>query len=386
MSVILPSRLSWALSDRPSRSKGMWFGILGAFVAGIAVAGVAGSMPKVEAEASIKPEKAPVAVKVTPPKMAAPEPQVAAVSNTPKIGSKPERNEAIAKAVAEASPAPTVAASEEVKANEKPDQAVRVIGADRITPPPGATEGPPVNNPPPATVEKPASVTPALETAEGRSEPAASPTTPAFIANSHEFATAEPVPMPRDKPASLVAQGRIEAPEPAINAGASRPGNEDTGVAAGSEIPPSATNTAQALIEGPVPMPRVKPAIQEALVETAMRPEAVERSAGRTAKLDDEDVRSVRAERRTYDRRPASIDSRSEMRRIERAEARAAQARARETQQRNEDEGFELVHSYRGRDGRRVSVYRRMEPRIATYRARPLFGRPAFLLPPRGFW
>ena len=39
MSVILPSRLSWALSDRPARSKGMWFGIVGAFVAGIAVAG-----------------------------------------------------------------------------------------------------------------------------------------------------------------------------------------------------------------------------------------------------------------------------------------------------------------------------------------------------------
>jgi hypothetical protein len=95
--------------------------------------------------------------------------------------------------------------------------------------------------------------------------------------------------------------------------------------------------------------------------------------------------------RRDYDRRPTDSDraaelSRREMRRVDRAEERAAAARSRELQRRNEAEGFELVRSYRGPDGRRVSVYRRMEPRVAAYGLRPLFGRPAYLMPERGYW
>ena len=81
---------------------------------------------------------------------------------------------------------------------------------------------------------------------------------------------------------------------------------------------------------------------------------------------------------------------RRETRRSERAAEMAAERtandRAREVRRRNEDEGFELVRSYRGQDGRRISVYQRMERRAVAYQqARPLFGRPAFVMP-REFW
>jgi hypothetical protein len=411
MSAILPNRLSWALHDRPTRSKGLWLGIAGAFVSGIVVASVAGNMPKVEQEVPTPPftaEKAPVVAKVEAQKTA-PKP------STPVATPSAEQKVAEAPATAPVLP-PKPAAAAPAAPPATPEKSVRVIGADRITPPPGAAEATNVAVPAakpetpiaPATPAKPAP-------AEFASAPPPKPIETAPVLAADE---AEEVPFPRNKPASLIALAEAEARKPMrIPAGIPQ---ADIPVAEPKPSPPEQSVVAQVarpspmvlegrpspppepmpaapvttgsvpertmerteLALGPVPMPREKPA--SALVAPV---DDSERGAPVQSNVSERRARQAERARVAEMRRAAAEEAREarrEARLSQRAEARRSAERMREIRRRNEAEGFELVRSFRTGDGRRVTVYQRREPRVyAYYRPRPsLFGRPVLLLRP----
>jgi len=321
---------------------------------------------------------------VSPPTTAI---KAAPTNATPTNAASAERPEAPVAAPSSSTQTASSAAPEKrasgMSVSDRPanEQAVRVIGADRITPPPGAPDAAPATSPAPSVIETPPA-------SAAQVDVPAVPKPDAVIAADAPTQPVGIVPLPRNKPASLIADAARHASQiETANDEARR-----SSVRAVAATDAAESGDTPALITGLIPIPRSKPTTQMPAVAAARATEDEDRVSLFGRAPDDENARTRRASDRRAaidDRRQADIlrrETRRSERAVEMAAERTANDRAREVRRRNEDEGFELVRSYRGPDGRRVSVYQRVERRAVAYQqARPLFGRPAFIMP-REFW